>query len=100
MASVRLLWRNYKYGDPEIVNINRFLFVAFVVQTIFFITVFGAFYVDLAKFVGIVALGIAMNHGAAGPVRAPVFVPEPDSDPEPEPAFGGRLAPAFRGGRI
>jgi hypothetical protein len=99
VAATRLLWRNYKYGDPEIVNINRFLLVAFIVQTVFFFGVFGAFYVDLAKFVGIVGLSIAMNHGVAGPVTAPAFVPEP-IDPEPEPTFGGRLEPAFRGGRI
>src|SRR5688572_3702110 len=98
VAAVRLLWRNYKYGDPEIVNINRFLFVAFIVQMIFFLAVFGAFYVDLAKFVGIVALSIAMNHGVAGPVSAPVVVPEP-VDNEPEPTFGGRLAPAFQASR-
>jgi hypothetical protein len=99
IASLRLLWRNFKYGDPNILNINRFLFVAFIVQTVFFIAVFGAFYVDLARFVGIVALSIAMNHGVAGPVTAPALVPEP-VDPEPEPTFGGRLEPAFRGGRI
>ena len=98
VAAVRLLWRNYKYGDPEIVNINRFLFVAFVVQTVFFLTVFGAFYVDLAKFVGIVALSIAINHGVAGPATAPVVVPEP-VDNEPEPTFGGRLEPAFQASR-
>jgi hypothetical protein len=99
VAAMRLLWRNYKYGDPDIVNINRFLFVAFVVNTVFFLFVFGAFYVDLAKFVGIVALSIAMNRGVAGPVTAPVLAPEP-VDPEPEPTFGGRLEPAFRGGRV
>ena len=100
VASIRLLWRNYKYGGEDVVNINRFLLVAFIVYTIFFMTVFGAFYVDLAKFVGIVALSIAMNHGVAGPVTAPARAPEPELDPDPEPTFGGRLAPAFRGGRV
>ena len=99
VAAMRVVWRNYKFGEPEIVNINRFLFVAFVVQTVFFLLVFGAFYVDLAKFVGIVGLSIAINHGVAGPARVPAFVPEP-IDPEPEPPFGGRLEPAFRGGRV
>jgi hypothetical protein len=99
VAGTRLLWKNYKYGDPEIVNINRFLFVAFVVQTIFFLAVFGSLYVDLAKFVGIVALSISINGGVAGRATAPVPVLEP-IDPEPEPTFGGRLEPAFRGGRV
>ena len=99
IAAFRVLWRNYKYGDPEIININRFLLVAFSVQLIFFVAVFGAFYLDLAKFVGLVGLSIAMNHGVAGSAPAPVPVIEPQPEPEPENTFGGRLQPAFRGGR-
>lgn len=99
IAAFRVLWRNYKFGDPDITNINRFILVAFTVQLIFFLGVFGAFYLDLAKFVGMVGLSIAINHGVAGPAAAPVVVNEPQAELEPEVAFGGRLQPAFRGGR-
>lgn len=99
VAALRVLWRNYKYGDPDIININRFNFVAFVVQLIFFLTIFGAFYIDLARFVGIVGLSIAMNRGVASPAAAPVLAVEPEAEPEGEVALGGRLQPAFRGGR-
>jgi hypothetical protein len=98
IASIRVLWRNFKYGDPEIANINRFNLTAFVVHLIFFLVVFGAFYIDLARFVGIVGLSIAMNRGVASPALAPVPVVETAPEPEPEVPLGGRLQPAFRGG--
>ncbi|HEX7862165.1 MAG TPA: O-antigen ligase family protein [Verrucomicrobiae bacterium] len=98
IGSLKVLWRNYKFGDPEIENINRFNLTAFIVQLIFFIFVFGAFYLDLAKFVGIVALSISLNRGMAGPVTAPAKALA-DTESEPEEALvGGRLEPAFRGG--
>ena len=93
------LTMNYKFGDPEIININRFNLVAFIAQLIFFVAVFGAFYIDLAKFVGIVGLSIAINRGVARPVTAPVVAAEAEPEPVEELSLGGRLQPAFRGGR-
>lgn len=98
IASFRVLWRNLKYGDPEILNINRFNLVAFSVYFIFFLVIFGAFYLDLARFIGIVALSIAMNRGVASPATAAAAVTEPEPEAEPEAPIGGRLQPAFRGG--
>ena len=100
VGSLKVLWRNYKFGDPDIVNINRFNLCAFIVQLIFFVFVFGAFYLDMAKFAGIVALSISLNRGVAGPVTAPVSAPvqaEEEEELSDLPA-GGRLEPAFRGG--
>jgi hypothetical protein len=99
VAALRVLWRNYQYGDPDVQNINRFLFVAFNVHLIFFLLVFGCFYVDLVRFVGFVALSIAINHGVASRSMAPVPARELEPEPEPQTAFGGRLQPAFRAGR-
>lgn len=99
IGALRVLWRNYKFGDPEIININRFNLVAFIAQLIFFVAVFGAFYIDLAKFVGIVGLSIAINRGVARPVTAPVVAAEAEPEPVEELSLGGRLQPAFRGGR-
>jgi hypothetical protein len=99
IASIRVLWRNYKFGDPEALNINRFLFIAFNVHLVFFLVVFGCFYMDMTRFVGLVALSIAVNHGVASPVRVPVLASEPEPEPEPALGFGGRLEPAFRAGR-
>ena len=99
VASLRALWRNYKFGDPDVVNINRFLFIAFAMHLFFFVTIFGAFYVDLARLIGFVGLSIAVNHGVAGPVAVPARRTEFESEPEPQVGFGGRLQPAFRSGR-
>jgi hypothetical protein len=57
----RVLYRNWKFGAPELKNINQALFAFFLTKVIFYIFVFGAFYVDLAVFLGLVGLGIAVN---------------------------------------
>jgi hypothetical protein len=99
VASLRLLWRNLKYGDPNVHNINCFLFVAFIFHLVFFLLIFGCFYADLPRFVGFVALSIAINHGVAGRVTAPALATAAVKEPEVDVGFGGRLQPAFRPGR-
>ena len=95
-ASIRVLWRNFKYGDPNIKNINTFLFVTFLAQLLFYILIFGAFYMDLGRFVGVVALSICINHGVASPAGAPALVTQPVGETEPgaEPDVRGGLQPA------
>jgi len=84
IAALRLLWKNYQYGDPEIKNVNRFLLCAFLAKLTFFTLIFGAFYLDLSYFTGIVALSISMNRGIA---KAPALVPfSSRAEPEPEPS--------------
>jgi O-antigen ligase len=95
IAAIRVLWRNFKHGDPEIQNINTFLLVAFMAQLVYYLFLFGAFYMDMAKFAGIVGLSIAMNHGVASAAGAPARVtpfrkPEDGSEPE----MAGDLQPA------
>jgi hypothetical protein len=62
-ASIRGLYFNLKYGDPALKNINTLLLALFVAWFVFFCTVFGGFYADLAHFVGIIGLSIALNGG-------------------------------------
>ncbi|HTG43813.1 MAG TPA: O-antigen ligase family protein, partial [Verrucomicrobiae bacterium] len=66
-ASIRLLWRNYQYGEESIKNINTFLLTAFIAKLIFFLFIFGAFYLDLSFFTGIAALSVSLNRGMASP---------------------------------
>jgi hypothetical protein len=63
----RVLYRNWKFGAPEFKNINQALFAFFLTKVIFYVFVFGAFYVDLAVFLGLVGLGIAVNGTAPNP---------------------------------
>jgi hypothetical protein len=73
VAGIRVVYHNYRFGDPAYHNINTFLFAYFVVKVIFFFTVFGALAVDLPMFLGLLGLSISVNGGVA----KPVFVPQP-----------------------
>jgi hypothetical protein len=97
-ASLRVLWRNFKYGDESIKNINAFLFTSFVAKLVFFFFIFGAFYMDLSTLTGIVGLSVSFNRGMASRSRARVPVvtnpePQPDAPVAPawQPAFARRI---------
>lgn len=94
IAGYRVLYNNLKFGDPSIKNINRFLMAYFLGKIVFFIFVFGAFYLDLVSFVGAVALSISMNRGVAQPAAALARAPQAApfrSLPVLQPAYRGRL---------
>jgi hypothetical protein len=67
-ASLRALYNNYKFGNPELKRLNVFLFSYFISKTILFFFVFGSLYSDLPAFIGIIALSISLNAGIAKPV--------------------------------
>ncbi|HWD94248.1 MAG TPA: O-antigen ligase family protein [Verrucomicrobiae bacterium] len=77
VASFKVLWANYKRGDPEIQRINTFLLSLFISKTLIFFFIFGGFYSDLVSFVGIVGFSMALNGGVAKPaaVVQPQLVP-------------------------
>jgi hypothetical protein len=91
-ASIRMLWRNFKYGDESIRNVNAFMLTAFVAKVIYFVFIFGAFYMDLSIFTGIAALSISLNRGMARPGLVPAAVPAA----EPEPVIPEVAAPAWQ----
>jgi O-antigen ligase len=62
-VSIRALYRNYRYGDPEMRNINRFLLAYFCARAFFYLFAFGSFNMDLYQFTGIMGLSVALNHG-------------------------------------
>ena len=62
-ASMRFLYKNYKYSPPELLNLNRFLLVYFIARFISFMAIFGSFYTDFFVFAGIVGLSTSINHG-------------------------------------
>jgi O-antigen ligase len=77
IAGVRVLYHNYKFGDPAYHNINTFLFGYFIARVIFFMAVFGGLSGDLPVFLGLLGLSISLNGGVAKPAVAP----------EPKPVF-------------
>ena len=74
VASIQVLWANYKYGDPEIKKANTFLLSYFIAKTLLFLAIFGGFYSDLVGFVGLIGFSITLNGGVAK--RAPAVRPQ------------------------
>jgi hypothetical protein len=71
VASIRIVYQNYKYGDPAFQNLNTFIFAYFVAKVIFFVAVFGALHTDLPAFLGLLGLSISLNGGVSKPAVAP-----------------------------
>jgi len=71
-ASLRALYRNYRYGDPTLRTVNTFLLAMFIVRMLMFWVVVGGFYLDLLYFLGLLGLGVSLNGGVACPMPAPV----------------------------
>ncbi len=88
VSAGRVFYRNYKFGDPELEKVNTFLFAFYLAKLLFFLTIFGSLYVDLATFAGAVGLSISLNGGVAG---------QRETAPEPVRAINRfRLAPGLR----
>jgi O-Antigen ligase len=71
VASIKVLWRNMRYGDPELKSINTFLFSFFVGRLIFFIVFFGAIETDFWMFASTVGVGLSINGGPCQKPQAP-----------------------------
>lgn len=61
IAGGRVLRRNCREGDPELLLVNRLLYGYFLARVVFFLFIFGSFFLDLAVFVGLVGLGLSLN---------------------------------------
>jgi O-antigen ligase len=79
VAALRLLYRNYQYGDPGLVRINTFLFSYFITKLIIFLAVYGAIHADIVTFAGLAGLSISLNGGVASPGASTSFA---EKDPE------------------
>jgi len=73
-AALRALYRNYKFGDSEIKNINVFLFSYFIGQLIYFVLFFGGIEGDLWVFASTVGISLTIN---GKPVAVRVHEPIP-----------------------
>ncbi|MGD0252778.1 MAG: O-antigen ligase family protein [Verrucomicrobiota bacterium] len=93
-ASLRVMYRNFRYGDPSLQTINLFLFVIFSVSTFMFMFAWGALSTDMAKFIGFLGLSVALNGGVCRPVPQPVPAKETFLRPR-DVLPGSRPRPAF-----
>jgi hypothetical protein len=75
-AALRVLYQNYRYGDPEIQTINTFLLVAFCSRLLLYLTVYGQFDLEFLLLTGYVGFSVALNNGVCKKA-----LPEPASEP-------------------
>lgn len=68
-AGLYVLYRNHKYGVPELWNINSFLLAFFAARILFFMFIFGSLYSDFIYFTALVGLSVSLNGGVASPRR-------------------------------
>jgi hypothetical protein len=78
-ATAFVLYRNYRYGDPELHIFNAFMLASGISAIVFFLFVVGAFQNDVGGFAKLAGFSLAMNWGVAKrPARAasnPVIKP-------------------------
>lgn len=90
-ASLRVMYLNYKYGSPELRNINRLFFGLFIVKCLIYIFIFGAVQNDIAVFASMIGLSVALNNGVCRPAPKPAPVSQPVTVarrfPAPRPVF-------------
>jgi hypothetical protein len=80
VASLRVLYRNYRYSSPELRSINAFLLSYFIGRLIFYAVFYGEFYLDLMIFTGAVGMSLSLNGGMRQ--EAEVAVPAPMASTE------------------
>jgi hypothetical protein len=92
IAGFFVVYRNYRYGDPELRVANCFLLAYFIVQVLFFLSIGGSgLHGDLFIFCGDLGLSVALNGGRCRPVPVPARAPQPATQPRafprPRPVF-------------
>ena len=62
-AGWRVLYHNYRFGDPELKHFNTFLPAYYLAKTVFFFLIVGQLNTDLFFFTGLIGLSISLNGG-------------------------------------
>jgi hypothetical protein len=60
-AALRVLYDNYRFGNPALRCANTFLLASFIARIVTYFCVFGSFYSDLFSFTGLVGLSVSLN---------------------------------------
>jgi hypothetical protein len=85
-AGTKVLYCNFRYGDPRLQLINTFFLAYFLTQCLCFFFVFGALSTQLKLFLGVLGLSVSFNGGVSRK-KASKAMPVPASAP-------ARLQPA------
>jgi len=73
-AGLRVVYRNYKYGEAKLRIINIFLFVQCFVHILNYFFIFGGYGVDMFGFAKTIGFSMALNGGVLGPQQQPKAV--------------------------
>ncbi len=63
LAAIFILYRNYRYGDPEIKTVNALLFVMSLNRFIGYFFLFGSYSDDIGEFAKLAGFSVAFNWG-------------------------------------
>jgi O-antigen ligase len=66
-ASLRVMYCNFRYGDPSLRTINTLLWAYLLFQFVSFVFLGGAFADGMMRFIGPLGLSIAINDGVCHP---------------------------------
>ena len=69
-ASLWVMYRNFRYGDPALGTANTFLFTSYVIAVLDFFFIFGDMANGMGQFTGLLGLSICLNRGVC---RAPAL---------------------------
>jgi hypothetical protein len=67
LAGLRVVYRNYKYGEAQVRIINIFLLVQCFLHILNYFLIYGAYADDLFEFAQTIGFSIALNGGVLGP---------------------------------
>ena len=80
----RVMYNNYRYGDPALRTVNTLFLAMFISQVLFFLFIFGGLSGDMLGYAGLLGLSVSLNGGMCRrPAVAPVKAPDPASIPVP-----------------
>ena len=89
IAGLRVVWRNFKYGDPQLRTMNAFMLAQHLTHIISYFFIFGGYTDDIFGFAKSIGFSIALNGGVLGPKTQTV----PASKPQAKPVFQNQLQP-------
>jgi hypothetical protein len=87
IAGMRIVYLNYKYGDPDLKTANTFLLAGHIIHCFSFLFIFGAFQNDVGDFAKTIGFSLALNQGICRPKTFPAReLPRAKTQLQPQPA--------------
>jgi hypothetical protein len=96
-ASLQVVYRNFRYGKPELRLVNSFLFTSYIVGMISFYFIAGGLSDAMLGFCGMLGLSIGINNGVCRATVTPaknILFKRPYIRLKPQPAFQHRATGA------